>query len=71
MMLVNEIGNAINLKQYSNISQSANYLKKASRAIGAGNLHFDCFYMEENYNQNQKDKMVSRYNRLIEDTIEL
>ena len=43
---------------------------EASGSIGAGRIHYDCYYIQESYYCDGILPMVVRYNKLVEDAID-
>lgn len=55
---LNQIGKCIDDKSYKQVAQHAHSLKSASAYIGAGLIHYDCFYMQEAYFQKDLNKSI-------------
>ena len=49
---------------------AAHNLKASSSYTGAGLIHYNCYSIQTLYIDKNYTEMVSRYNRLIEDSIE-
>ena len=43
----------------------------ASKNVGAGRIYYDTYYMEESFHNKSLKKLLVRYSRLVEDTIDL
>ena len=48
----------------------AHSLKGASAYIGASRLHYACYYIQEHFVYNRKDKMIEYYPTLVEAAVE-
>ena len=56
------------MKDFKN---QAHRLKGTAGYIGAGRVHFDCFFVLEAFQNNEFSKQRALYNRLIEDMVDL
>jgi len=45
MQKINEIGNAINYKQWNKVKDAASSLNRSSGLIGASHIHYDSYFM--------------------------
>ena len=52
------------------VKMQAQSLKLSSVSVGAGILHYDCYFIQEAFSSGNEQAMQKRYNRLIEDGIE-
>jgi len=57
-----------NWKKYK---EAAHQLKGQCAYIGAGHLHYDCFFIQDAFNKDCIRDMAMRYNRLIENAIQV
>jgi len=60
----------VDAENYAKYKEHAHSLKGASGYIGAGRIHFDCYFIQESYIKKDYEAMKERYNRLIEDVID-
>ena len=61
-----EMAQAVNEKDYNKIKNKAHSLKGASGYIGAGGIHYACYYMQEWYLHEDYEKVLDYYPTLIE-----
>ena len=66
---IKEISKALEDKNWKKFKSAAHNLKAANGYIGAGNIHYDCYYIQGFGQSKNYAGMVSRYNRFIEDSI--
>ena len=52
------------------MKEAAHSLKGASGYVGAGKVHYACFYIQRAYNANDYQSMVSYYPLIVEACIE-
>lgn len=65
-----EIALAVDAKDYSAIKHKAHSLKGASGYIAAGPVHYCCYFIQDNYNNENFDAMMAYYPALVESSIE-
>lgn len=66
---INSIGQCIEAENMSKVKLHAQSLKASAATIGAGVLHYDCYFIQEGFSQNNPQKIRARYNRLIENSV--
>ena len=57
-------------KDYKNMKEQAHILKGASGYIGAGRIHYVCYYIQESFYFKKFDRMLEYYPSLVEAAIE-
>ena len=65
-----DIVDAYDAKNYKQLKDLAHALKGACAYIGAGRLHYVCFFMQEHYVFERYEKVVEMYPSLVEAAIE-
>lgn len=67
---LNGIGENIDKQNWGKVKNYAQVLKQSSATIGAGVMHYDCYFIQDSYMKREEEKITDRYNRLIENAIE-
>lgn len=67
---LNEIIKPIDERDWFNIKQKAHALKGSSSYVGAGRLHYACYYIQDHFYFNNYQKMIDYYPSLVEAAIE-
>lgn len=65
-----KLGQAVEERHFPNIKTAAHSLKGASGYIGASRVHYACFYIQENFVNNNHEEMLDYYPALIEAVVE-
>jgi HPt (histidine-containing phosphotransfer) domain-containing protein len=65
-----EIIKPIDERDWKNIKQKAHALKGSSSYIGAGRLHYVCYYIQDHHYNKNYQKMIDYYPSLVEAAIE-
>ena len=47
-----QIANSMNSEEWAKMKMTARVLKGASGYVGAGKIHYACYYIQESYNSN-------------------
>lgn len=68
--LLDKIAKSLNDKDYMRFNNGAHSLKGASGYVGAGAVHYDCYFIQEAFLKKNHDDMDIRYCRLIENIVE-
>ena len=61
---------AVDLKDFAMMKSKAHSLKGSSGYIGASNLHYSCFHIQQCYHAGNYERMLDYYPLLIESCIE-
>jgi HPt (histidine-containing phosphotransfer) domain-containing protein len=61
---------ALNNLNWNKFREAAHSLKGSSGYVGAGQLQYDCFYIQDFHYKGQIEQMRCRYRRLIENVVE-
>ena len=64
------MSDAVNLRDFGRMKSKAHSLKGSSGYIGASNLHYSCFHIQEQYVAGNYERMLDYYPLLIESAIE-
>lgn len=67
---LSEIIKFIDERDWLNIKQKAHALKGSSSYIGAGRLHYVCYYIQDHYILKNYQKMIDYYPSLVEAAVE-
>lgn len=67
---LNQITLAMDSQNMSKLNQSCHALKASAGYIGAGLIHYDCYFMQDFYAKKDYNSMRQRYSRLIENSCE-
>ena len=65
-----DIAQAINDRDFNKYKSKAHSLKGASGYIGASNLHYSCYHIQECFHADNYEEMLNLYPLLIESAIE-
>ena len=65
-----QIKEAFDSKNYEKLKQVAHSMKGAAAYVGAGRLHYVCYYMQENWASKNYLRMLDFYPSLVEAVIE-
>ena len=57
-------------ENYEQVSKASEKLKSASEVVGAGRLHYACYYIVLAFNLHDPEGIVQRYPLLIEAAVE-
>ena len=67
---INDLTKALIQRNFLKFKSTAHNLKSSAGYIGAGNIHYDCYFIQKYFKTKDFKKMAERYNRLIEDSVE-
>ena len=69
---MSNITTLIDKEDWAGVDMNAHILKTSSGTVGAGKLHYACFYMQDAYAQNDFQAMLNQcYPLLVEAAIEI
>tara|TARA_B110000285_G_C15019193_1_gene560637 strand:- start:641 stop:1012 length:372 start_codon:yes stop_codon:yes gene_type:complete len=68
--VMKEIVKPFENKNFQEMKEQAHKLKGASGYIGAGKIHYVCYYIQENFYFKKYEKMLDYYPSLVEAAIE-
>ena len=66
------IATLVDKRDFAAIDTNAHILKTSSGTVGAGRLHYACFYLQEAYHNNDTEGMLHRcYPLVVEASVEM
>lgn len=67
--VINQVSAAMDAFNWNKFRELAHSLKGSSGYVGAGQIQYDCFYIQDFHYKGQIDQMRERYSRLMENVI--
>ena len=65
-----KIADSLNEKNWPRLKEAAHTLKGASGYVGAGQLHYACYYIQRAYTEHDNQGIINFYPLLVEASIE-
>ena len=67
---IDQLNVAINNNNHTKFKEAAQSFKGSSGTVGAGILHYNCYFIQDSFIKKELTFMRERYNRLVEDAID-